>query len=102
MNDQAQPPLTRGQIVERLVITLLFLPLIGILNAIIMLAILFQYIFLLVTLKHCEPVRVFTNKVIAYGYRVWRYTSLNENRRPFPCTELPGEIEPSEREVSFK
>ena len=102
MNDQAKPPITRGQIAERLLITLLFLPINGIVNAIIVLATLFQYILLLITFKHSEPVRAFTNKVIGYGYRVWRYVSLNENRRPFPCTELPGEIEPPEREVSFQ
>ena len=102
MNDQAKPPITRGQIAERLVITLLILPLNGIVNAIIMLAIPFQYLLLLITFKHSEPVRVFTNKVIGYGYRVWRYASLNENRRPFPCTELPGEVEPPEREVTFQ
>ena len=102
MNDQENTAVTRGQIVERLVITLLFLPLNGLINATIVLTTLFQYAYLVITLQHCEPVRVFTNKVIGYGYRVWRYVSLNENRRPFPCTELPGEIEPPEREVSFK
>jgi hypothetical protein len=102
MNDQAKPAITRGQIAERLLITLLFLPISGIVNAIIVLATLFQYILLLITLKHSEPLRVFANKVTAYGYRIWRYASLNENRRPFPCTELPGEVEPPEREVSFQ
>ncbi len=102
MNDQPKTTVTRGQIVERLVITLLFLPLNGLINATIVLTTLFQFAYLLITLQHSEPVRTFTNKVIGYGYRIWRYVSLNENRRPFPCTELPGEIEPPEREVSFQ
>jgi len=102
MNDEPVTVVTRGQIIERLAITLLFLPLNGLINATIVLTTLFQFAYLIITLQHCEPVRVFTNKVIGYGYRVWRYVSLNENRRPFPCTELPGEIEPPEAEVSFK
>ena len=101
MNDQAQTPLSRGQIATRLLITVLFLPINGIVNATIVLTTLFQYVYLLVTLQHSEPVRVFANKVIGYGYRVWRFISLNDNRRPFPFTELPGELEAPEEKVNF-
>jgi hypothetical protein len=101
MNDQAATTVTRGQIATRLLITVLFLPINGIVNATIVLTTLFQYVYLLVTMQHSEPVRVFANKVIAFGYRVWRYISLNDNRRPFPFTELPGEMEAPEAEVTF-
>jgi hypothetical protein len=101
MNDQAQTPLSRGQIAQRLLITVLFLPINGIVNATIVLTTLFQYVYLLVTLQHSEPVRAFANKVIGYGYHVWRFISLNENRRPFPFTELPGELEGPEEKVNF-
>lgn len=101
MNDQAQTPLSRGQIATRLLITVLFLPINGIVNATIVLTTLFQYVYLLVTLQPSEPVRVFANKVIGYGYHVWRFISLNDNRRPFPFTELPGELEAPEGEVKF-
>ena len=102
MNEQAETQITRGQIAVRLLITLLFLPINGIVNATIVLTTLFQYVYLLITLQHSEPVRAFANKVIGYGYRVWRFISLNENRRPFPFSELPGEMEPPEKEVSFQ
>ena len=101
MNDQAQTPLSRGQIATRLLITVLFLPINGIVNATIVLTTLFQYVYLLVTLQPSEPVRVFANKVIGYGYHVWRFISLNDNRRPFPFTELPGELEAPEEKVNF-
>jgi len=102
MNDQPVPSVTRGQIAVRLLITVLFLPINGLVNATIVLTTLFQYIHLLITLQHSEPVRAFANKVIGYGYRVWRFISLNENHRPFPFAELPGEKEPPEGEVSFQ
>lgn len=101
MNDQPRTTLTRGQIATRLLITVLFLPINGLVNATIVLTTLFQYVYLLVTLQHSEPVRVFANKVIGFGYRVWRFISLNENQRPFPFTELPGEMEAPEGEVKF-
>jgi hypothetical protein len=101
MQDQAVTPVSRKQIAVRGLITLLFLPINGIVNATIVLTTLFQYVYLFITLQHSEPVRVFANKVIAYGYRVWRFISLNENLRPFPFTELPKEMELPEEEVTF-
>jgi hypothetical protein len=101
MNDQRKTALTRREIAVRGLITLLFLPINGIVNATIVLTSLFQYVYLFVTLQHSEPVRVFANKVIGFGYQVWRYISLNANHRPFPFTELPGEMEAPEEEVNF-
>ena len=101
MNEEAKPAVTRGQIGLRLLITVLFLPINGIVNATIVLTTLFQYVYLLITLQHSEPVRVFANKVIGFGFHVWRFISLNENRRPFPFTELPAELELPEEEVNF-
>src|SRR4030042_1499316 len=102
MNEQIETSVTRKQIAIRLLITLLFLPINGIVNATIVLTTLFQYVYLLITLQHSEPVRAFANKVIGYGYRVWRFISLNENRRPFPFKEFPAEMEAPDREVSFQ
>jgi hypothetical protein len=101
MNGQPGTALTRSQIALRLLLTVLFLPINGLVNATIVLTTLFQYIYLLITLQHSEPVRAFANKVIGFGYHVWRFISLNENRRPFPFSELPGEMEPPEGEVKF-
>ena len=101
MNDQPQEPLSRGDIAQRLLFTLLFLPLTGICNALVVLATLFQFLLLLITLKHSEPLRAFTNRLIAYVYRLWRYISLNDSRKPFPVAEFPAELEPPEAEVKF-
>ncbi len=94
-------PVSRTQIFIRLLYTLLFLIVFGIVHALINLATVFQYIFALITLRPSEPVRRFANQVAAYGYRVMRYLTLNDNMRPFPFSELPQEMEPPVSEVKF-
>jgi len=101
MNDQPQEPLSRSQIACRLAFTLLILPITAICNLLIVLTTLFQFLLLLITLKHSEPLRAFANRVISYVYRLWRYISLNSSRRPFPFAEFPAELEPPEAEVRF-
>ena len=94
-------PVSRSQIIIRLLYTVLFFIVFGIVQTIINLATVFQYIVLLITLKPNEPVRRFANQVAAYGYRVMRYLTLNDNLRPFPFNELPQDIEPPVSEVKF-
>ncbi len=93
---------SRSQVLMRLLYSVLFLVILGIVFLIIKLSIAFQYVLLLITLKHSEPVRRFANQLTAYGYRVMRYLTLNDNLRPFPFTEFPQEMEPSEGEVKFE
>ncbi|MBI4644480.1 MAG: DUF4389 domain-containing protein [Deltaproteobacteria bacterium] len=102
MNEQTQTPVTRGQIAMRLLYTLLFVAVFCILKVIVYLTTLFQFVYLFITLQHSEPVRAFANKVVTYAYRVWRYITLNENRRPFPFTDFPEAMESPEEEVSFQ
>lgn len=92
---------SRKQIAIRLLYTLLYVAIFEILKTIILLITVFEYLVLLITLRHNEPARVFANRVAAYGYRVMRYLTLNENQRPFPFSEFPGEIEKPDQEVMF-
>ena len=101
MNAQTQEPRSRDRFAIRLLYTLLFPPIYGICNFLVLLTTLFQFALLLITLQHSEPVRSFANRVISYEYRVWRYVSLNSSQRPFPFAEFPPELEPPEAEVSF-
>jgi hypothetical protein len=102
MNEQPESGITRGQIALRLLYTLLYAAIYCVLKTILVLTTVFQYIYLFITLKHSEPTRVFVNKVVTYAYRVWRYITLNDNRRPFPFSDFPEEIELPDEEVSFK
>ncbi|MGD0971971.1 MAG: DUF4389 domain-containing protein [Desulfobaccales bacterium] len=101
MNDQTQEPRSRDRFAIRLLYTLLFPPIYGICNFLVLLTTLFQFALLLITLKHSEPVRSFANRVISYEYRIWRYVSLNSSQRPFPFAEFPPAVEPPEAEVGF-
>ncbi len=101
MNDQPQQAPSRSQIGIRLLFTILFIPIYGICNAIVVLTTLFQFVMLFITQQHSEPVRTFANRVVSYAYRIWRYVSLNSSQKPFPFAEFPAEVEPPEAEVRF-
>jgi hypothetical protein len=101
MHDESQVTTTRKHVVIRLLYTLLYVAIFELVKTIVLLVTLFEYFFLLVTLRHNEPARTFANQVATYGYRVMRYLTLNENQRPFPFSDFPAEIEPPEAEVRF-
>jgi hypothetical protein len=97
----AASPVSRTQILIRLLFTVLYLVVFGIVHALINLATVFQYILLLITLSPSEPVRRVSNQLAVYGYRVMRYLTLNDNQRPFPFSDFPQEMEPPAGEVRF-
>jgi hypothetical protein len=101
MNDEPQVSLSRKQIAIRLLYTILYAAIFEVVKTIILLITVFEYFFLLITLRHNEPARTFANQVATYGYRLMRYLTLNENQRPFPFSEFPGEIELPDEEVTF-
>jgi len=101
MNDEPQVTLSRKQIAIRLLYTILYVAIFEVVKTIILLITVFEYFFLLITLRHNEPARTFANQAAAYGYRLMRYLTLNENQRPFPFSEFPGEIELPDEEVTF-
>jgi hypothetical protein len=106
MNDQPvvivpQETLSRTQIAIRLLYTVVFVAIFGILKFLIIVTTVFQFALMFITLKHSEPVRHFANRVISYAYLVWRYITLNSSRRPFPFAEFPADQEPPETEVRF-
>jgi hypothetical protein len=102
MNEISPTAVTRSQILTRLLFTLLFAAIFCVLKFLILVTTLFQFAYLLVALKHSEPVRAFANKLISYAYRVWRYITLNANARPFPFAGFSEELEPPEAEVTFE
>ena len=95
------PVVSRKQIGIRLLYTILFLVILGIVLIITKVLVVFQFIYFFSTRKPNESVRQFTNTISTYGYRLFRYTTLNESQRPFPFTNFPSELEPSEEQISF-
>lgn len=101
MHDEPHMTTSRKQVAIRLLYTLLYMAIFEVVKTIIVLITLFEYFLLLVTLRHNEPARGFANKVAAYGYRLMRYLTLNDNQRPFPFSDFPGELELPDAEVRF-
>ena len=101
MNEIQDATVPRKRIVIRLLYTLLFVIVFEILKTIIQLTILFQYVYLFISKKYSNTIRVFSNKVATYAYRVMRYICLNDTVQPFPFTDFPVEIERPEETVSF-
>lgn len=95
------PDVSRKQIAIRLLYTILFFFILGIVIFIVKLVVFFQFIILFSTRKTNEPVRQFSNKLSTYGYQLFRYITLNESQRPFPFSDFPTELEPSEDQITF-
>jgi hypothetical protein len=95
---------SRGEILKRLIVTLVCLIFFEVLTLIIEVATLFQYAYLLVAKKRSEPLRRSCNALSQYGYRIMRYATLNDNRRPFPFAEFPADedCEPPAKQVQFR
>ena len=95
------PVVSRKQIGIRLLYTILFLVILGIVLIIVKVVVVFQFIYFFSTREPNESVRQFSNKISTYGYRIFRYITLNESQRPFPFTNFPTELEPSEEQITF-
>lgn len=100
--EKEQIPVVSGkQIGIRLLYTILILVILGIVLVIAKVVVVFQFIYFFSTRKPNESVRQFSNKISTYGYRIFRYITLNESQRPFPFTNFPPELEPSEEQITF-
>jgi len=102
VNQSNSSEINRKSIGVRFLYAVLYLIVLGLLNAVIQLSVFFQFIYLFFTNKYSNPVRIFTNKVATYNYKIIRYLTLNDNLRPFPFSEFPKDIEEPSNEVIFK
>lgn len=93
MEVMTQGSIPRGKIGVRLMYTLLFVVILSVMNFIIQMIALVQYVILLLTKNYSEPLRSFSNKAAVYVYRLIRYITLNDNTKPFPFMDFPGEME---------
>ena len=93
--------LARKGIALRFLYTIFYEMIFMILRFVIEIAALTQFAILFATTKPNEALRKFSNKMNTYAYKVMRYMTLTENTRPYPFSDLPAEIEPTEEEVKF-
>jgi hypothetical protein len=102
MQEKKETGLSRKNIAIRLLYTVLYLVIFEVIKLIVQIAVVFQYIYLLITLSYNDSVRSFSNKVSTYTYEVMRYLTLNQNQRPFPLNDFPAEIDEPVEHVSFR
>ncbi len=86
----------RGDTLVRIVLTLLFALVAGVVEIVLRVLVAFSLIYALVLRKPpSQRVRGLANRIVAYNYRIYRYLTYNEPVAPFPFTDFPTEIEPS-------
>ena len=80
----------------RILLTILFVLVVGVVESVLGLIILFALLWALIT-KQPPGVRVraLANRIIAYYYRIGRYLTYNESLVPFPFSEFPEALEES-------
>jgi len=79
----------------RLVYTLFFVVIVGIVEAVLGVVVCFSLVFTLLTKRApSESLKRFANRTISYLYHILRYATYNETSPPFPFAELPCEIDP--------
>ena len=80
----------RGDTGLRILLSLLFALIGGVLETVLWLIVFFQLIVALATQRPPSlRVREFANRILSYYYRLGRYLTYNESRVPFPFSDFP-------------
>ena len=80
----------------RILLTILFVLIVGVIEAALGLIILFALLWALITKQPPGVgVRALANRIIAYYYRIGRYLTYNESLAPFPFSDFPEALEES-------
>ena len=87
---------SRSDVIIRLIYTLVFTLIIGVIDTLLVIIVAFQLLFSLIT-QTLPTARVqgFANSVIAFYYQVLRYITHNDSVIPFPFSDLPDPVEPT-------
>jgi hypothetical protein len=80
----------------RILLTILFVLIVGLVESVLGLIILFALLWALITKQPpAVGVRALANRIIAYYYRIGRYLTYNESLAPFPFSDFPEALEES-------
>lgn len=85
---------SRTDVLIRLVYSIVFAAIVGLLDTLMAVIVVFQLLFSLIT-ETLPSARLqrFANKLIAYYYQVFRYLTHNDSVIPFPFSDLPEPLE---------
>jgi hypothetical protein len=93
--------MARKNIAVRMLYTILFIAIFEVVKGLAWLTVLIQYALLLITTKKNERLVYFGNRLSAFAYKILRFTTLNQNEKPFPFGEFPKEMDKTEDNVEF-
>ena len=80
----------------RILLTILFALIVGLVESVLGLIVLFALLWALITKQPpAVGVREFANRIITYYYRIGRYLTYNESLAPFPFSDFPEALEES-------
>jgi len=94
--DGERVAVNRSDVLVRIVYSILFAAIVGLLDTLMAVIVVFQLIFSLAT-ESLPSARLqqFANALIAYYYQVFRYLTHNDSVIPFPFSDLPEPLEPT-------
>lgn len=85
----------RGNTGIRILLTLLFAVIWGVVESVLGVVVLFSIAWALISRQAPpERLREVSNSLVAYSYRIWRYLTYAEPQVPFPFSEFPEPLEP--------
>jgi len=88
--------LARKNVAVRFIFTLFFLVVLVILVFSILVLTVLQFLILFLFVKHVDAIKSLSHMLTVYAYKVLRYLTLNDNKKPFPFSSIPDEFEPPE------
>lgn len=84
----------RGDTGRRILLSLLFGLIWGLLEPVLGGIVVFALVWTLITRQPPpQRLREFSNRLVSYSYRIWRYLTYNEARVPFPFSDFPAPLE---------
>ena len=90
----------RKNIAVRLLYTVIFIAVIGIITNLVWIIGALQYVFLLTTRAYIKPLRKFSVSLTVYLKEIIDYVLLTSNKKPFPFNEFPkGAEEPEPLDI---
>jgi len=87
---------SRSDVIIRIVYSLLFAVILGLVETLLLVIVVFQLLFSLVTQSMpTHRLQTFANQLVAFYYQSLRYLTHNDSLIPFPFSDLPEPLEPT-------
>jgi hypothetical protein len=92
IGETASEPVDRFDTGLRVLLSLLFLVIVRVLEAVFAVVIIFGLLYTLITQQEPAPaVKRFSERVLAYAVQIVRYLTYNSENAPFPFRDFPAE-----------